>query len=374
MDREGLPGMAVGSRQSAVGKGISALNLQTPHSGYHWDGSDRRFFEGWYFRVTLPSEGQSFAFMYSIDDPAGGQPQSGGAAQILGPDEQYFCRTLPDVTGFRAAYDHLSLQHWRSPSNALPFPLPPSPFPSNAEGYQATATLNQGQLKDPVSGQWVRWQYETTPVYGWGNLGESQLATAGWLSYMPFTEPGWQVLMAHGLAKGWVEWQGQRYTFENAPAYAEKNWGGAFPTKWFWLQCNAFEGQPDLTVTSAGGLREVLGRSEAVGLIVVHWCDLIYPFASTHGPFTWEIAPWGSWQLTAHRGLHRIVLSGTTGDPGNLVRVPTRDGLQFLCRDTTHGHLTLQLYERDQLMVEAQSDLAGLEVGGGPWETTWRRS
>ncbi|MDB9354927.1 tocopherol cyclase family protein, partial [Nodularia spumigena CS-587/03] len=46
------------------------LNLlqstQTPHSGYHWDGSSRSFFEGWYYRVTLPHCGQTFAFMYSI--------------------------------------------------------------------------------------------------------------------------------------------------------------------------------------------------------------------------------------------------------------------------------------------------------------------
>ncbi len=58
--------------------------LQTPHSGYHWDGNSDRFFEGWYFRVTLPEIGETFAFMYSIEDPIGGQPHSGGAAQILG--------------------------------------------------------------------------------------------------------------------------------------------------------------------------------------------------------------------------------------------------------------------------------------------------
>ena len=44
-------------------------NLQTPHSGYHWDGTPQRFFEGWYYRVTLPELGQTIAFMYSIDDP-----------------------------------------------------------------------------------------------------------------------------------------------------------------------------------------------------------------------------------------------------------------------------------------------------------------
>ena len=92
------------------------LNLlqstQTPHSGYHWDGSSRRFFEGWYYRITLPEIGQTFAFMYSIEDPIGGKPYSGGAAQILGPDDEYLCRTFPDVNKFLGSRDVLCLGHW----------------------------------------------------------------------------------------------------------------------------------------------------------------------------------------------------------------------------------------------------------------------
>ena len=64
--------------------------MQTPHSGYHWNGFDRDFFEGWYFRITLPKIGESFAFMYSIEDPLGINPHSGGAAQILGIGEEYW--------------------------------------------------------------------------------------------------------------------------------------------------------------------------------------------------------------------------------------------------------------------------------------------
>lgn len=34
---------------------------------------------------------------------------------------------------------------------------------------------------------------------------------------------------------GWIEWGGKRYEFEDAPSYSEKNWGGSFPLKWFWV-------------------------------------------------------------------------------------------------------------------------------------------
>lgn len=358
---------------------MSPISLQTPHSGYHWNGSNRRFFEGWYFRVTLPEYGQSFAFMYSIDDPTGGMPQSGGAAQILGPDEGYFCRTFSNVKGFWAWRDRIGLGHCRH-SSKKPGYLPPEQFHETvSEGYQVTATTHQGQLCDPA-GETVTWHYETQPIYGWGSPHKPQLSTAGWLSHLQIFEPGWQVLMAHGLATGWIEWRGQRYVFQKAPAYAEKNWGGAFPTKWFWLQCNAFEREPDLSVTAAGGIRQVLTRQEDVALIGIHYQGTFYKFLSAESSLSWKVSPWGHWRLTAETDRYRVGLLGKAQGEGGWVRVPTREGLQFHCRDTTHGYLHLQLWEKawqrsapKTPMLEAVSSLAGLEVGGQPWDNAWSR-
>ncbi|MFM8003922.1 MAG: tocopherol cyclase family protein, partial [Dolichospermum sp.] len=210
---------------------------QTPHSGYHWDGSNRRFFEGWYYRVTIPEIRQTIAFMYSIEDPQGNQPYSGGAAQILGINDEYLCRTFPDVNKFWASRNVLELGHWgKTNLQVSPLYLTPSEFTQHIwEGYQATATLNQGIITDPATGNYCQWEYTIKPIYGWGNQNSFQQSTAGWLSFSQIFEPGWQILMAHGLASGWIDWHGQIYKFTNAPAYAEKNWGGAFPQKWFWL-------------------------------------------------------------------------------------------------------------------------------------------
>jgi tocopherol cyclase len=143
---------------------------QTPHSGYHWDGTSRRFFEGWYNRVTLPEIGQTFAFMYSIEDPICNQPHSGGAAQVLGPDDSYLLRTFPDVKGFWASRDVLALGHWgKTDLQITPQYLTPNKFTTHIQqGYQTTATLNQGIITNPGTGNYCRWQYEIKPIYGWG--------------------------------------------------------------------------------------------------------------------------------------------------------------------------------------------------------------
>ena len=384
------------------------MSLQTPHSGYHWTGTNSRFFEGWYLRLTLPDQGESFAFMYAIEDPQGGTPYSGGTAQILGPRHEYLCRTFPDVRLFWGDRHALALSHHRkSPlttrSSATPippfprgargdqdhpsnhssshsskhsdFPSPdyPRPISSNdfgsfiGEGYQLTTTYHQGFLSEPGH-HFARWCYSVQPVYGWGDRDRPQQSTAGWLSQFQIFEPGWQILMAHGLATGWVEWDGTRYAFSQAPAYAEKNWGGAFPQKWFWIQCNAFDGEADLALTAGGGRRRVLGWMESVGMVGIHHQGRFYEFVPWNGSVRWRVQPWGHWQMQAENAGHIVELVGTCDRPPTPIRVPTAQGMVFACQDTTQGKLTLKLWEkkgdRPQLLLHDHSHLAGLEVGG----------
>ncbi|NET71797.1 MAG: tocopherol cyclase [Sphaerospermopsis sp. SIO1G2] len=352
--------------------------LQTPHSGYHWDGTSRRFFEGWYYRVTLPEICQTFAFMYSIEDPIGGKLHSGGAAQVLGPDDEYLCRTFPDVDKFWASREELGLGHWGKTNSAIsPRYLTPREFTDDVqEGYQATATFNQGVITDPSTGNYCHWQYEIKPIYGWGNPNSLQQSTAGWLSFLQIFEPGWQILMAHGLATGWIEWNGKKYEFTDAPAYGEKNWGGAFPQKWFWLNCNAFDNEPDLALTAGGGRRGVLWWMESVAMIGIHYQGQFYEFVPWNSQVSWQIQPWGEWRMQGKNQDYQVELIGTTDLPGTPLRAPTNDGLTICCQDTMQGKLDLVLRKingnKSEVILQASSNLCGLEIGGGSWENSWQ--
>ncbi|MGL5082054.1 MAG: tocopherol cyclase family protein [Microcoleaceae cyanobacterium] len=348
-------------------------SLTTPHSGYHWNGSDRRFFEGWYYRVTLPDSGQTFAFMYSIEDPIGNRPYSGGGAQILGPEDGYLCTFFPDVNQFWADSQELALGHWGvTDLTATSGYLDPNGFDRHIQqGYQATATQHQGNLIDLETQHSCRWHYEIHPVYGWASQGNLQQSTAGWLSFLPVFEPGWQILMAHGWANGWIEWQDKRYEFTQAPAYGEKNWGGAFPRKWFWVNCNCFEDEPDLALTAGGGQRGVLWWMESVALVGIHYRGKFYEFVPWNSEVHWQIEPWGKWQIQARNERYSVSLTATTHRPGTQLRAPTEQGLIFFCRDTMNAEITLELWEGDRTILTAHSSLCGVEVGGRPWENTW---
>jgi tocopherol cyclase len=345
-----------------------------PHSGFHWNGRDREFFEGWYLRLTLPEISESFAFMYSIADPLGVSPYSGGAAQIVGIGEEYGCQIFPDVQGFWADPESLALCHWGQQDLGLrPQILSTSEFDRQVQqGYQVTTKLHQGSLWLSETNSWCRWSYRILPVHGWGQPRQLQQATGGWLSMLPIFEPGWQILMAHGLATGWIEWRGQRYEFSNAPAYSEKNWGQSFPEKWFWLNCNSFDGADGLALTAGGGRRKVLWATEEVGLIGIHYGDRFYEFVPWNSQISWQIKPWGEWRMQARNRDFQVELVGTTDRPGTMVQTPGNNGLRLDCRDTLQGRLGLTLRTRDgESIAAARSNLAGLEVGGGPWSVDW---
>lgn len=354
------------------------MSLQTPHSGFHWDKQQYPFFEGWYYRLTIPpdqvADGQSIAFMYSFQAPradlSGGKGKLGGCTvQILGPEEQYFCRSLPNLSRFWARKD--KPEHgYRHDKNIR----------SISESYKVTPNLHEGQVWDPASSQIIRWNYTVEAIYGWGTPTYPQQSTAGWLSQFQVFEPGWQILMAHGLATGWFEKADcsgsiqNRLNFERVPIYAEKNWGGAFPKQWFWMQCNAFEDRPDLSLTCGGGIRKILGWQESVGMVGIHYQNQFYEFVPWNSKISWQVLPWGSWQIWAERQDYAIELIGKTSESGVMVRVPTASGLEFLCRDTTNGHLNVNFWQiqgdTKKLIFTAKSNQAGLEVGGD-WTKAW---
>lgn len=345
---------------------------EPPHSGYHWNYQTPRFFEGWYFRITLPELNDNFAFMYSIEDPIGGQLNTGGAVQILGLKDHYLWRTFPDPKKFWADSHQLALGHWQNTLiNLKPQLLSPQIFAEKiTEGYQATTTLNQGFIKNPATGESCRWHYQTRPIYGWGIPSKP---TATWLSFLPIYDPAWQILLAHGLSTGWIEWLGKRYEFIDAPAYSEKNWGKSFPQQWFWLNCNAFNEESDLALTAGGGVREILNHTEEVALIGIHYHGKFYEFAPWNSEVHWQISPWGSWEMQAQNTQgFSVKLSGKTDLAGQPLRAPTHTGLQFCCKDTLRGNLDLQLFSpQKDLIIQATSNLCGLEVGGKSWAEVW---
>jgi tocopherol cyclase len=248
---------------------------QTPHSGRHflpshpaykpnrqrsswlwwlrrrWHHRDR-FMEGWYYRLTLPSERISFAFIVSIEDPGRSPPSELRLAcvQVVGPKDGYLVQATKDDSKFWA-WKHVqglgcvfSCQPKRSggtqrvrPSvvsnQQHPTYLPPDELNEMVEsGFQIVVPWqfwgrihgHDGTLGGVLEGQGVpgycAFDFSVQPRCGWGGtLARQQKSTGGWLASFRVFEPHWQVTMADGRATGTVTWKNQVYNFSNAPFY-----------------------------------------------------------------------------------------------------------------------------------------------------------
>ncbi|KAK7233830.1 tocopherol cyclase [Aureococcus anophagefferens] len=218
-------------------------------------------------------------------------------------------------------------------------------------------------------------------VRRWGgafaNASARQYSTAGWLASLgPLFSPHYQVLMSLGRATGFVEVDGERLSFARAPFYAEKNWGAAFPSRWWWLQCNAFEasleGCSELTLTATGATRQLLAgtrldRSEDVALIGLHVDGEFLPFPDVR----WTVAPWGDWRVSgAYEGL-TVDIAATASDAGVPVRVPTDAGMADGATETYDGRLSVELRRGGDVLVAASTHLACCETGGDYASGVW---
>ncbi|CAA7410103.1 unnamed protein product [Spirodela intermedia] len=385
----------------------SNRELRTPHSGFHFDGTSRQFFEGWYFKVSIPECRQSFCFMYSVENPSFTKPLgtlegvvygtrfTGVGAQILGADDKYICQYSQESNNFWGSRHELMLGNTFTAKEGSKTPTGEvSPAEFNrcvSEGFQVTPIWHQGFIRDDGRSNYLRtvktarWEYSTRPVYGWGDVKSKQKSTASWPAVLPVFEPHWQVCMAGGLSTGWIEWDGERFEFEDAPSYSEKNWGAGFPRKWFWVQCNVFKGASgEVALTAGGGRRLLPGLSdiyESTAMIGVHFGGNFYEFVPWDGAVNWEIAPWGFWRICGENKSFLVELEATTTEPGTPLRAPTPEaGLVTACKDTCFADLTLKIWERKsdgskgELVLDVTSTMAAVEVGGGPWFDTWKGS
>ncbi|KAL7509595.1 hypothetical protein ACHAXN_010830 [Cyclotella atomus] len=471
------------SHRNLLASPWTGMNLQTPHSGRKFQPThpykskhsrirslfnklsrnNRRFTEGWYYRLTLPTYNESFVFIFSIED-AGRyvhsnhltnmrtdvdvraqksklsrlrkllcrgktkSPLTLACMQLLGPQDTYLCQSDVDDTkfwGWKYAQGLGCTFEWKDPASndgriaaMLPeewrekvqagFQILPFHFQGRLDGHDGS--LGGVKAQQGVAGT-AEYDFTIRPVAGWGNYpplssiggldkygtaeygastnGNTQYSTAGWLANYPVFEPHWQITMSNARASGSLNWNGSTYVFEDAPFYGEQNWGGAFPTKWYWAQCNSFNNHPDLAFTAGGGIRQLPfsflpgKKTETLGLIGIHHNGTFYEIVPWTGEMDWKVWPWGKWEFrgrcTDTNGMQfEAEVVASTDLPGVLLRAPTKDeGMQYFCRDSGFGHVTLSLWYlewdeetgdfvrihgKDPIIDRAQS---------GPWWDVW---
>jgi tocopherol cyclase len=103
-------------------------------------------------------------------------------------------------------------------------------------------------------------------------------AGGGLSSAIPFLTQYWHPCRLGGAATGTVGFGGAHWSFDNAALYAEKNWGPAFPERWWRVRARDFGGA-DVSVAFTGGLLQLGPISRDLGRVVVRLGDRLIRIA-----------------------------------------------------------------------------------------------
>jgi tocopherol cyclase len=197
------------------------------------------------------------------------------------------------------------------------------------------------------------------PVHWPGALGGG-----GVFSAVPFLGQYWHPHLLGGGASGSATIGDDRWSFDDAEVYAEKNWGAGFPERWWWGQAHDFD-RPDVCVAFSGGVLTAGPLAATVGGVVVrvgaHLIRLAPPTARVR-----STADGQRWEVQARGHGYRVRLVGTADGPPHVLPVPLPAARRNVDTDLEHlaGHLTLEVSGR--VRYRGETDLAGLEIGHRP--------
>lgn len=150
----------------------------------------------------------------------------------------------------------------------------------------------------------------------------------------------------------------------DASAYAEKNWGAAFPPRWWWGQAGDLADGGAGVAFAGGPLATASGRLAATAVVLLLGDEpvrLVAPLALVRA----DVGD-GAWRIRARSARYAVELEGEAGgaDPHVLPVPDVRSG-RVEMRSAHHlaGRLAVRVRRGRSVLLAEESQLAGLEDG-----------
>jgi hypothetical protein len=206
----------------------------------------------------------------------------------------------------------------------------------------ATASLNAELV--PTS---------TWPRRRWGGSGVGQL--------LPGLPQYWHPWLLGGVARGEATIDGERIVLDGAHSYAEKNWGRAFPQRWWWGQADAFD-VGDACVAFAGGPLRVARLGLTPTLVAIRIGRRLIALTPPLARTAVTIGA-GSWRLGTRSPGFRVEIEGEERGTSVRLPVPAHDRVAVEPRATQAlaGRLRVVVRRHGRTLFRGESELAGLE-------------
>jgi hypothetical protein len=187
------------------------------------------------------------------------------------------------------------------------------------------------------------------PRRAFGALGPAQV--------VPWLGQYWTPHLLSASVSGHAVLGDRELSLDGARVYAEKNWGTAFASHWWWGQASLDDGAG---VAFAGGRVHGVAPTAVVAWTSDGLVSLAPPYARTVAR-----ASGGEWHIRARSPRHAIEIRGeATGPPLRLpVPIPAERRLEVRSEHHLAGRLEVIVRGGRRTILRGESVLAGLEDG-----------
>jgi hypothetical protein len=314
--------------------------------GYHGEGRQPPYFEGWYFKIIDASESHVYAIIPGISLSEGGE----------GPHA--FIQILNGRTG-ATAYHTYPLAEAEAAADRLDVRIGPNHF--TARGMDLDLPEGPLTLKGLVTFDGLTPWPVTLLSPG----------VMGWYAWVPWMECYHGVpSLNHGLAGSLRTKEGE-IDLDGGRGYIEKDWGPSFPAGWVWIQSNHFD-EPGICLTGSiatipWGIPKTPVQTTFRGFIVgLLLRGTLIRFTTYTGAVTEQLTLSDDHVTWVMRDdVYRLTLQGRRARAGNL-RGPSKSDMGRPVLETLQGDIDVHLttLNPERTIFRGTGRHAGIEVGG----------
>lgn len=294
--------------------------------------TNKRYFEGWYFKNTNNEEGISFIPGINIDDIG-----RNAFIQVITNNSSYFINY--DINTFKFKYD---------------------PFEIKIGNNIFSKDEIHIDIKD---------DYQKLKIYGDIKYSNSKNIKINLLkpnimgpfSYIPFMECNHSILSMKSSANGLININDKELKFNNGIGYIEKDWGYSFPKSYVWCQGNNFENSNSSFMLSIADIPFKIFNFRGV------ICDLMidnneFRFTTYNNTkITKYDVDDKSLEITLKKGLYSLTIKSIYDD-GLKLSAPVKGKMKKEIFESISSSIIITLKRDNKVIFSDKSINCGLEI------------
>lgn len=300
---------------------------------YHGWGRQRRYFEGWYFKLVSADEGAALAVIPGISMAENGEKHA-------------FIQVM-DGKAYRASYHRFEADLFRPDPRKFALSLGANFFSKEKLLLDLPGLAGEIHFKNPVS--WPKM------------LGAPGIM--GWYSFVPFMECFHGVVSMQHTLSGTLNIAGKTLDFSGGKGYSEKDWGRSFPRAYVWMQSNHFDSSDQASLLASVAHIPWLG-SYFIGFISGFWLNgRLFRFATYTGARQRLELTGDSVSLIFKNPKTELRILARQA-PGTALQSPISGEMTGKINESLQATIQAELLENGRRIFEGTAHTAGLEVAG----------